>query len=67
MKAIVTLIFTLAIFSAQANFLSEVKDVNWPFIDCGSSSDDLDVTQVTLASNPAKGTGAAITVVRQFV
>ena len=67
MKAIITLIFTFAIFSAQANFLGEVKDVNWPFTNCGSSSDDLDVSQVTLASNPAKGTGAAITVVRQFI
>ena len=64
MKSIVVLVFIIALFSAQAHFLGELKDVEWPFTDCGSSNDDLDVTQVTLASTPAKGTGAAITVVR---
>ena len=66
MKFLIALIFTVALFSAQANFLGELKDVNWPFTDCGTSSDDLDVTQVSLATNPAKGTGAAITVVRNL-
>ena len=63
MKAILSLTFVVAILSTQAHFLGEVRDIEWPFTNCGTTNDDLDVTQVTLANTPAKGTGAGITIV----
>ena len=66
MKAIFVLLFTIALFSAKAHFLAEISDVDWPFTDCGSFNEDLDVTQLTLASTPTRGTGASITIVREI-
>ena len=67
MKAIVVLVFTIALFSAKAHFLAEIRDIELPFTNCGSSNEDLDVTQLSLASAPARGTGADITVVREIL